>query len=340
VTGEALRPWQPGAATGIGSLPGDDPREACRLVVGELPDLPHLPELPHRGPGADMVGRSCGLLVDLHVDLQPSGWRVVGRPGVDERRARDLLTRDLDALEEATQGYEGPLKVQVAGPWTLAAALELTRGDKVLADPGAVRDLAESLAEGLRLHVEDVRRRVPGATLLLQLDEPSLPAVLTGSVPTASGFGALRAVDGPDAATLLRRALDAGEAFRVLHCCAARPPLALMVAAGAQALSVDAAMLTGRDDDTIGGYVEAGGALLLGLVPSTGPGAPPSPGELVGPARALWQRLGFAPERLAQAVVPTPTCGLAGASVGWAHTALRLLRQIGRVLVESPEAPR
>lgn len=36
-------------ATGIGSMPGttdDDFAEATRLVLGELPDLPHVPELP------------------------------------------------------------------------------------------------------------------------------------------------------------------------------------------------------------------------------------------------------------------------------------------------------
>ena len=42
-------PWPPGAATGIGSLPGTDPAEATALVLGELPDLPHLPELPGAG---------------------------------------------------------------------------------------------------------------------------------------------------------------------------------------------------------------------------------------------------------------------------------------------------
>ena len=79
----------PGWATGVGSLPGTDPREAAAVVAGELPDLPHLPELPGRGPGADMVGRTAArCCVDLHVDLQPSGWRLVDRPGMDERRAR------------------------------------------------------------------------------------------------------------------------------------------------------------------------------------------------------------------------------------------------------------
>ena len=75
------------------------PGEAVATVLGELPQLPHLPELPGRGPGADLVGRTAALLVDLHVDLQPSGWRLVDRPGMDERRARAYLGEDLDELE-------------------------------------------------------------------------------------------------------------------------------------------------------------------------------------------------------------------------------------------------
>src|SRR4029453_16649579 len=42
-------PWVAGSATGIGSHPGTDPREAAATVFGELPDLPYLPELPARG---------------------------------------------------------------------------------------------------------------------------------------------------------------------------------------------------------------------------------------------------------------------------------------------------
>ena len=184
-----------GVATGVGSLPGTDPAEATRTVFGELPDLPHVPELPARGAGADMIGRGAAFLVDLPVDLQPSGWRLVDRPGRDLRRSLDFLARDLDTLEDLAQDYAGPLKLQVAGPWTLAATVELHYGDKAVSDPGATRDLTQSLAEGVRRHVADMAGRLPGAQIVLQLDEPALPAVLVGDVPTASGFGTLRAVE-------------------------------------------------------------------------------------------------------------------------------------------------
>ena len=249
-------------------MPGVDAREAVRLVLGELPDLPHLPELPARGPGADLTGRGLALLVDLHADVQPSGWRFADAAGRDERRAESFLREDLDALEELAEGYVGPLKIQVAGPWTLASTVELSHGDKALADRGACRDLAASLAEGLAAHVADVRRRLPGATLLVQLDEPALPGVLAGTVPTASGFGRLRSVEPPVAEELLAKVLRAlpDDVLSVVHCCAADVPVALLRRAGAGAVSLDLRLATNRPErdafeNDLGEAIEAGVAV-------------------------------------------------------------------------------
>ena len=171
-----------------------------QLVLGELPDLAYVPEVPGRGAGASMTGRGVAVMAALGADLQPAGWRLTDAPGVDQRRARSLLAQDLDGFEEQAQGYAGTVKVQVAGPWTLAATVERPRGDKVLADFGARRDLAQALAEGLRDHVGDLRRRVPKAAgIVVQVDEPALAAVLSAAIPTASGFGRHRAVHPPEA---------------------------------------------------------------------------------------------------------------------------------------------
>lgn len=335
-------PWPVGSATGVGSLPGADPAEAIRVVVGELPDFPHLPETPGSGLGADMIGRGAAHLVDLHVELTVSGWRFADRAGADERRARAALARDLDLLEEHTQGFVGPLKIQCAGPWTLAGSLELRYGDKALADPGAVRDITAALAEGVATVASDVAKRVPGAAVVVQLDEPLLPAALAGRVPTASGFGALPLVETPDAVEKLRllvRALDDVGATPVAHCCAANPPLLAFADAGLRAVGFDAGLLSPADDDAIGGLVERGVGLFMGLVPSREPDdvRPLRARDLAAPARELWSRLGFVPETLARDVVVTPTCGLAGASTGWPARAYRACREVARVLLEEPE---
>ncbi|WP_239381463.1 methionine synthase [Frankia sp. CIT1] len=339
----STRLWEPGTATGVGSLPGTDPVEACRLVFGELPDLPHLPELPGRGAGAEMIGRAAGLLADMPVDLQPSGWRLVPRPGVDLRRTRDLMARDLDALGEVAAGYTGPFKVAVTGPWTLAAAVELTRGHKALKDPGASRDMAEALAEGIVRHLARIARVLPGARLLVQLDEPNLPAVLAGRVRTPSGFGVLPAVAEDVAADRLRGLLAGAGVPAGVHCCAASPPVDLLRRAGAAFVSVDATALTHADDDAIGTAVEAGVALLLGVVPARDTGVRdtgvrdtelPDARRSVEPVRSMWRRLGFSPEQLREVVAVTPTCGLAGATPAYARVALRRCREAGRALAD------
>ena len=64
-------------------------------------------------------------------------------PAVSEERAQEIL----DQVEEQAQDHVGAFKAQVAGPWTLAATVEKPRGDKVLSDHGARRELAQALAD-------------------------------------------------------------------------------------------------------------------------------------------------------------------------------------------------
>lgn len=326
-----------GAATAIGSMPGVDAREAAKTVTGSFEDFPHLPELPARGPGADMIGRTAGMLVELYARVEPSGWRIGDRPGRDTGRARSWLGEDLDALEEFTQGYEGQLKIQAVGPWTLAAALELRNGEVALSDPGACRDLTASLAEGLRLQLEEVHRRVPGAQLVLQLDEPSLVAVLRGRVKSASGYRTHRAVDRQIVEAGLRDVAGVhGDGPVVVHSCAPDVPFALLRRAGAAAISFDFSLLTERDDDAIGEAVEAGTRLFAGVVPGTDGRLSDPAGSVMG-VRTLWRRLGLAPGLLAEAVTITPSCGLAGASPEYARTALAHCVRAARSLADNPE---
>ncbi|WP_369213714.1 methionine synthase [Streptomyces flavofungini] len=333
--------FTPGPATGVGSMPGGDAREAAKTVTGSFEGpgqgTPYLPELPARGPGADMIGRTAGLLIDLYARVEPSGWRIGDRPGRDTRRARAWLGEDLDALEEFTQGYRGPLKIQAVGPWTLAAALELRNGEAALSDPGACRDLAGSLAEGLRGHLADVRRRVPGAQVVLQLDEPSLIAVLRGQVKTASEYRTHRAVDRQLVESTLRDVLAvAGDDPTVVHSCAPDVPFALLRRAGAAAISFDFSLLTERDDEAIGEAVEGGTRLFAGVVPGVDGRLSDPAGSVMG-VRSLWRRLGLNPGSLAESVVVTPSCGLAGASPAYARAVLAHCVRAARSLADNPE---
>ncbi len=304
------------------------------MVFGELPDLAHVAELPGRGPGADLLGRTAGLLVDLPVQLYAGQWQMAPRAGKDQRRTADLLARDLDQLSEQGDGYTGVFKLQAAGPWTLAANLDLLIGGRLLRDPGAVRDLTDSLAEGLRRHVAEVGKRIPRASLLLQLDEPSLPGVIGGRVPTESGLSAYRAVEGSAAASGLRTVVGLVGVPVVVHCCASDVPLQVVRDAGAAAVALDLSLV--RDLDPLGEAIEAGLGLFAGAVSTSPQAGSRGPGskQIADRIARLWSKLGFRPERLPQQVVVTPACGLASADPAYVRAVLRACVEAGRRLAE------
>jgi Cobalamin-independent synthase, Catalytic domain len=342
VSSEGKFGWPAQSATGVGSMPGTYPAEAAAVILGELPNLPFLPELPARGPGSDLVGRTAALLVDLPVETTATGWRLAERRGRDLGRTIGMLEADLDAIEAAAAGYNGAFKVQLCGPWTLAASLELTHSvEPALADAGAVADLIASLAEGAAAHVADVRRRLPGAALIVQFDEPALPAVLAGSVPTASGLRRVSVVERQVAAEGLHTTLAAAQAPGMIHCCAPDVPFSLMASAGAGSVSFDLGLLRREDEDAVGEVAEAGLGIALGAVPQVPP-VPPVPPEPPGNAArstaeaviALWRRIGLPLATLPWQVVVTPACGLAGVSPARAREALAQCQAAARLIPE------
>jgi methionine synthase II (cobalamin-independent) len=322
-------------STGVGSWPGTDLAEAVRITFAECPDLPYLPELPARGAHAQLVGRGTAMLAGMAVDLQPAGWRLTDGSGREHRLAKATMRSDLDQLEEEAQGYAGSFKFSFAGPWTLAAMMERPRGDRVIADSGARRDLGQSLAEGITQTVAEMRRRLPQLCPVVQLDEPSLPAVLAGSVPTASGFSRHRSVDemeiGETYAQLVE-ALSSAEtgAAVVVHSCAAGVPISLLHGAGISGLSLDVDQLTSRDWDALGLAMEEGLWLGVGALPTDAALSPDQVSERVlAPVRALE----LDPQVAAQMLV-MPACGLAGASPQAAVRALRTVRTAAEIVTE------
>lgn len=333
-------------ATGAGPWPGTDPLEALRTVVGELDGeggMPFLPHLPARGPGADAVGRTAALLVDVPVDLQPAGWRLTDRPGRDAGRAAGYLRSDLDALAEACDGYAGPLAVRCLGPWTLAGSLWLPRGERAAVDAGASGDLVASLAEGVANHVADVKRLVSGARVAVVLDEPDLLAVLGGRVRRASGWGRLPPVGlhvvREGLATVVDAVHGAGASVAVAV------PLAREAddgpAPGASALLAE---LRTASTDGVGLDLAAVAALgaegwealahaqeaasRLWLTPSPG-----SPSEVVEAITAPWRRLGMDVAGLGDVVLAAraPRDGSAAA----ARDALATLRRAADALTDA-----
>ncbi|WP_206428458.1 uroporphyrinogen decarboxylase/cobalamine-independent methonine synthase family protein [Mycolicibacterium stellerae] len=330
------------AGTGIGSWPGASAREAAEIVVGELHRLPHLVELPARGIGADLIGRAGALLVDITIDTVPRGYRVAAGRSAVTRRAASLLAEDIDALEEAWEkaglrGAQRTIKVQAPGPITLAAHLELSGGHRAITDPGAVRDLARSLAEGVAAHRAEVARRLE-CHVVVQFDEPSLPAALAGRLTGVSSLSPVHPVDEPVAAALLDEcaAVVGGEV--ALHSCSGGLPWPMLGRSALRAVSFDLSTLTAADLDGVGEFVESGRVVMLGVVPTAAPGNRPSAEEVSGLVVDFTDRLGFPRASLPDRVGVTPTCGMAGATPQWARTAIELAQKAADAIADDPAA--
>jgi len=285
-------------ATGIGSMPGTDVDAVCRWIVDTFAsDLLFIPELPARGAHAAMIGRTLGQL-DMPVDLHVGRWRVGAAQGLDQRRAQSLFRQDLDAMEEALHGDHAPLKQQFVGPFTLAASVETRTGQSLLSDHGAVRDVAAALTHVVVENARELQRRF-GHPPVIQIDEPSAPAVFAGRIKTASGYGRHRSVDAETVRELwggiVKAVRDAG-GEAVLHCCADTVPVTLAQESGFGAVAFNLALAKPND--------EWASAFESGVAPWVGSIDARAVEEFLG-------RLGFALETLHERIVITPPCGLA-----------------------------
>ena len=303
------------AVTGAGQWPGTEPLQAQTVVVGDLTDIPsNVDGLPFqvllvdRGPWGEALGRSAALLVDLPAELGPHGWRLTDHAGADLTRARSFIGEDLDALAVAAYGYAGPLVVPVLGPLSLAAQVDLARGDRMLSDPAALRDAADSLAAGLAEHLTALVRAVPAAVPRVLLHEPLLAQAVAGVIPTFSGRGQLRAIPGPVAAERVAAVVAAARAVGAsgvtLHVGTGWGVVAAAKASGADAVGLEIGAVTEAGWERVAEAVEGGLGLWAQLPPAAssqcaGPDVAGHAETLVGP----WRRVGLPVTSLADVVL-------------------------------------
>jgi hypothetical protein len=309
--------------------------EAARIIRGELgsPHLPFLAELPDRGVGSDALGRTASILVELAVDVQPYGWRLVDRPGKDFRRAASALSTDINVLADVAGAEDTPageLKVQLLGPLSLAAGLHLHNGERALIDYGARRDLAASLAAGVGSHLSRISSAVPGANLVVQLDEPDIAAVLAGTIPTSSGYRTLRAVGGQEVTESWQLVIEALRAAGAVEVVIAVPeveaPIERIVQAGADGVAIPLKALTSRQWEQLAAAVEADKRVWFGALNSSG-GTLPKVADAVESVWRPWHQMGLPASSLGSVRV-TPAAGLGHLTPAAATAVLGRLTQL------------
>lgn len=329
------------ASTGVGSMPGTRADESARISAGECPDLPFIVELPDRGPGAEMVGRALGWIQsvtgEFTAELSPHGWRlapVASAPaGRVQRRAVTWLRADLDDSLDELAGFDGTVKIGIAGPLTLAATVETSRGHRAISDAGLCRDLSEALAASLPPLIAECRSRLATARWIVQLDEPALPGVLLGALPRTSGWGHWPPVPAHDAEAWLRTCVDAianSGATAAVHCCGrdAVEVWDACVGAGVRIMSTPVPANPG-EEHPLGQWLDSGRGWIAGVDVDTDPQA------AWGRTEQALDRIGIAsgglPQTMSRQLAISPPCGLASRSQPDAVAALRSASAVSTV---------
>jgi hypothetical protein len=308
----------PGVATGIGSLPHDDPVAAAELVLRCLPDLPAAPQLPARDPREGMIAQWLGALPEITVD-RDGAVLVAGASdaapdcGFDTGAHAGLLA----FLEVASAREKPPLrvKVQVTGPLTLGVALEAAG----LPTKRAFRRAAEA-SRAWSVAVERlVASRLPGAGLVLFFDEPALVAWRRGDGP----------LDRESAIDVLSGALAAVDCVTGVHVCG-DGDVGLALEAGPQVLGVEVGDDLVRDTVALARFLDGDGWIAWGAVPTDRP-----VGESADPhwrtLARVWcdlTRRGCDPVPLRTRGLITPACGLAGYGASQAERVLGIARDL------------
>ena len=299
-------------------------------------------ELPARGVGADTIGRASALLVDIGIDTVPRGYRIAAGRSAVTRRAASLLDEDIDALEEAweTAGLRGGTAdgegASARADHTGRAAGTARRPPRhhrfrCVTRPGRVagRRCGRPSGGGGPAAVHPV---------VVQFDEPSLPAALEGRLTGVTSLTPVHPVDESMAIGLLDDCVSAVGADVVLHSCASGLSWKMLQRSTIHAVSIDVSTLTAADLDGVGEFVDSGRTVMLGVVPSTSPARPTSAEEIAKSAVAVNDRLGFARSVLRERIGITPACGLAGATQEWARTAIELTQKAVDAIAEDPDA--
>ena len=325
---------QPASVTAVGAWPGTSALEAAK-IVGELcSEFAHLPELPDRGPGGDMIGRTMTLVSrtasDFSVQTVPSGWQLTSGRVADLRRADGYWSEDLDSCEEVFADYNGDFKVQLVGPWTLAASVENRNGEKLLRDLGAVAELSQALTLTWAALLDDMRKRLPQARLVIQIDEPLIRDVLRGSIETQSKWSAYPAVDHVLVENTLREVREVYDGSSVLHCCTDEVPFDVIRNAGFSAPSFDVVLVGNSCTEALGQHIDAGGSIFLGIDPE-------NVGAGVDLVTRIGHRVGYGVHEWNSHIVLTPPCDLIDMSMSQARAKIEILNLVSKALREVSE---
>ena len=339
-------------ATGIGTLPYQDPAEAVAQVLSRLTQMPYWPQLPQRDPSEDMAPQYVSALRPL-LEGTPGSRQVKAFGGLSREEALaafyERLMGDpvesfapdpataagwpvfMEAITQAEATAFPWLKGHVTGPVTMCLSVPGEDGKSLLYDD----DAAEAMARGLgaAAGAQAAALASLGRKVMIFIDEPAL-----------SGFGsAFTPVSRETVLGLLgacfEEARARAEVVLGVHCCG-NTDWSLLVDSGADVINLDS---EGYGDhlllypESVATLLARGGAVAWGAVPTLEyKGKETAQGLYDGLRRLLLglREKGLDQELLVSQSLVTPACGMGSLSVESALAILDLTVGVSRLARE------
>ncbi|MDJ0781223.1 MAG: hypothetical protein QNJ22_04590 [Desulfosarcinaceae bacterium] len=342
----------------IGSLPLTDHAEALQWVMQHTPDLPlwvQLPAHPQEGmvpqfiPGLPGV-RTCDDL--LYVDTGAArfdeellaffeSYLLLTEGGGDLAASEFALTPEIAggffALQTHLRSLAKPplaVKGQITGPITFCTGVKDQEGRAIFYNDQLCDAAIKFLA--LKAGWQALALGEHGCPVIVFIDEPALAGYGSSELISISKEATVAALAEVVAAIHSRGGL-AG-----IHVCA-NTDWSLVIDAGVDIVNFDAYAYFDRFllyADQVRTFVEKGGILALGVVPTLKPEEIDA--ETVDTLHAGWQDrmaqladLGLNPERLYQQSLITPACGTGSLDRARALRVLELTRDLSKQVREA-----
>jgi hypothetical protein len=338
-------------ATGIGSMPFTSPEQAVDLALSKIPEAPHWPQLPKLGFSEQMEiqyseGLPCAVVdrVKNRMHLDTSGdyseafgdfyakyEQAVTGGGVDPTLGISPdYSHGFHAMEQRLKadGVKRPfVKCQTVGPLTLT--LTITDQDKrALYYNDEFKDLCVKLV--VMKCLWQIERLKPYAEkVICFVDEPIL---------TAFGSSTYISVKRDDVVAMIGEvveAIKAAGAIPGIHCCG-NTEWSIPMDAGVEVLNFDA--FTCGDSlvmysDAVKAYLNRGGFLAWGIVPTSGAIHDHTPETLAAKLEGYFQGLaakGIEKALIAEKAILSPSCGTGTLSSSEAELVYDTLSQLSK----------
>ena len=330
-------------ATGIGSLPHTEAKEACELVLRTLPQIPFWPQLPKRTVRENMYWQYSEGLPGLSFEDERMFIRTPEDFSTIERFYERFLSEDLDFFTIShpyaagfykLQEYQDQLrsawalKGQITGP--ISFTLQVTDENR---RPLLYHDELKSIA------IKNLLRKANWQEKILQKFNPRTIIFLDEPYLTAFG-SAFTSLSLEQAIESLEEVLQGIRSLTGIHCCG-NTDWSLILGTSIDILSFDAyeyALNLLLYESQLKKYLDRGGSIAWGIVPTNEDALKAaSANDLLEKLEKIWQDLvnkGIDQEQIIRTALITPACGLGTVHKEMAEKALTLTGDISRMLRE------